>query len=243
MNNQDKMIRWLLDVIDTEVAKPDEEADMALVEECTALLGELTGETCSLSERELKKRCRAITHGGKNVWKRLRLTAAIAACLAVFVIMSGCGYLPSITTIIQTIFASGIGKDVEVHEITYTFEGMAKQYTDIKDLIYKENLDILIPEILPEDTYIINIVNDPENNNIFVLFNNNRISFQIFTNGEIEDYITIPSFDKHLIEDKIIYSKKMADMSYIAYSKINDKIYFVSYSNINTILNVLNSLR
>ena len=56
MDNKEKMIRWLLDAIDTEIAKPDGEADMALVEECTALLGDLNGDVCKLSKRELQKR-------------------------------------------------------------------------------------------------------------------------------------------------------------------------------------------
>ena len=124
MKNNERMTRWLLDAIDTEIAKPDGEADMALVEECTALLEELNDTSCTLSERELTKRCRAITRGkagGKSAKKRVRLVAAIAACLAVFVFVCGCGYLPSINVILQTLFASGVGKDVEVHKVTYTY--------------------------------------------------------------------------------------------------------------------------
>jgi len=64
MKNNERMTRWLLDAIDTEIAKPDGEADMALVEECTALLDELNGASCTLTERELTKRCKAITCGG-----------------------------------------------------------------------------------------------------------------------------------------------------------------------------------
>ena len=237
------MIRWLLDVIDTEVAKPDEEADMALVEECTALLGELTGETCSLSERELKKRCRAITHGGKNVRKQLRLTAAIAACLAVFVIMSGCGYLPSITTIIQTIFASGVGKDVEIHEITYTFQGMGKQYNDVKHLVETENLNILVPTELPENLYITQILRDDSNDNIFILFNDPALTFQIFPKVKLEDHIVISDAERQANENFDIYTKKLSNTTYIAYCEIDNNVYGLQYSNPDIIYDILTNLR
>lgn len=36
-----KLMAFLLDIIDTETTKPDEEADMELVEECTVFLEEL----------------------------------------------------------------------------------------------------------------------------------------------------------------------------------------------------------
>lgn len=36
-----KLIAWLLDIIDTETSKPDEEANMELVEECIKFLEEL----------------------------------------------------------------------------------------------------------------------------------------------------------------------------------------------------------
>ena len=60
MNNQKKIVLWLLDIIDTEVTNPDNEVDMVLVDECTTLLGKLISETSPISERELQKRCRAI---------------------------------------------------------------------------------------------------------------------------------------------------------------------------------------
>lgn len=36
-----KLIAWLLDIIDTETSKPDDEANMELVEECIKFLEEL----------------------------------------------------------------------------------------------------------------------------------------------------------------------------------------------------------
>lgn len=35
---KDKLIKWLVEAIDTEIAKPEGEADMAFVDECTELL-------------------------------------------------------------------------------------------------------------------------------------------------------------------------------------------------------------
>jgi len=246
MKNNERMTRWLLDAIDTEIAKPDGEADMALVEECTALLEELNGASCTLTERELTKRCKAITRGktgGKSAKKRVRLVAAIAACLAVFVFVCGCGYLPSINVILQTLFASGVGKDVEVHEVTYTFDGMSTQYENIDQLISSEKLDILIPTALPENTYITKILNNPEKNIIYILFNDTEISFQIFITECLEDLITISTCSKYENEFGNIYIKELSNNSHVGCVEINGNTYYMEHSHQDTILQMLQSLR
>lgn len=247
MNYREKMTRWLLDAIDTEIAKPDGEADMGLVAECTALLGKLNGEEM-LSKRELQKRYRAIVHGektvgGKSAKKRIRLAAALAACLAVFVFVCGCGYLPSLNVIMQALFASGIGKDVEIHEVTYTFDGMSTQYENIDQLIDSEELDILIPTVLPENTYITKILNNPEKNIIYILFNNTDIAFQVFTNRSIEEHINISACNIHEVEHNIIYTKTLSETSHIAYCEIDNDVYYIEYYEPNTLLKILNNLR
>jgi len=245
MKNNERMTRWLLDAIDTEIAKPDGEADMALVEECTALLDELNGASCTLTERELTKRCRAITRGkagGKSAKKRVRLVAAIAACLAVFVFVCGCGYLPSITVILQTLFASGVGKDVEVHEVTYTFQGMSTQYDDIDQLITAENLNIPLPTDLPENIYITKILNNPDSNTIYILFNDEDISLQIFTDAFISDHVNISVCDIHKGEVYDIYTKSLSEALHIAYCEVNNNIYVLRHPDINVILKILNRL-
>ena len=242
------MIRWLLDAIDTEIAKPDGEADMVVVEECTVLLGELTGGVRTLSKRELEKRCNAIIRGdtyagGKSKKKCVRLVAAIAACLAVFVVISGCGYLPSITTVLSTLFASGVGKDVEIHEVTYTNVGEVKLYDSVDHLISTEELNILLPTLLPENTYITKVLNNPESDSIYILFNNSEISFQIFTNITLEEYIVPSAYEKHESNSLTIYTKQLTASSYLAYCEINNNVYSMQYSDINTIIEVFNSLR
>ncbi len=247
MNNQERIIRWLLDAIDTEIAKPVGEADMVFVEECTALLGELNGNVLTLSKRELTKRCRTITRGKISVGGivpqiHIRLVAALAACLAVFVVMSGCGYLPSITTILSTLFSSGVGKEVEIHEVTYTFEGMSKQYSDIDQLIASEELDILLPVVLPENIHITKILRDSEYNSIIVLFNEPTLSYRIYMDQEISDRIPISSYDEHINGDQVVYTKFVSNTLYIAYTEINDNIYFLQYYNLDTIMEILKNL-
>ncbi|MBR3998061.1 MAG: hypothetical protein IKI93_06925 [Clostridia bacterium] len=247
MKNNEKMIRWLLDAIDTEIAKPDGEADMALVEVCTALLGELNGTACTLSERELEKRCWEITRGkavgSKSVKKRVRMVAAVAACLAAFVVISGCGYLPSITTVLQTLFASGIGKDVEVHEVTYTYNGEIVQYNNIDILISSEKLDILIPTYLPNNIHITKVLNNPENNEMYILFNDPTFSIQIFTHKTIEEHINISACDKYISQQNEIYIKRLSEASYIAYFENGNNVYTIEYTDTNTILQIFNNMR
>ena len=247
MKNNEKMIRWLLDAIDTEIAKPDGEADMALVEECTALLGELNGTACTLSERELEKRCREITRGkavgSKSVKKRVRMVAAVAACLAAFVVISGCGYLPSITTVLQTLFASGIGKDVEVHEVTYTFEGLSKHYDNIEQLIAEEKLGILIPSVLPPNTHITKVLQSAELNNICLLFNDPSISFHVFLCRDIEDFVTLADCTEIIGEKHKIYQRNISNNSHAYYIEFDRNVYYVQSSSSEVSVEIINNLR
>lgn len=248
MDNKEKMIRWLLDAIDTEIAKPDEEADMALVEECTALLGELNGDVCTLSKRELEKRCRAITGEDVSVTRkgpkiRVRVVAALAACMAVFMVMSSCGYLPPINVILQTLFASDVGKDVEVHEVKYTFKGMIKRYDNLSSLISTEDLDILLPNDLPNNIFITNILKDDNSGKIIITFNDINISFQVFTNTSISKLIPTDTYTEYINNDNIIYLKELTNTAFIAYTEINNNVYYVHHTDLEFVRNILTNLR
>ena len=181
--------------------------------------------------------------GGKSAKKRIRLVAAIAACLAVFVFVCGCGYLPSINVILQTLFASGVGKDVEVHEVTYTFEGMIKEYSDLTELVSKEELDILLPENLPNAFYITDILNDSESNKIIVMFNDSNMSFHVYNTVSIDDLIPINDFLVYKNDNHIIYYKELIDASFIAYTEINNNVYYVQYNDLEFVKNILSNLR
>jgi len=183
-----------------------------------------------------------VAAGGKSAKKRIRLVAAIAACLAVFVFVCGCGYLPSITVILQTLFASGVGKDVEVHEVTYTYQGTVKQYDDISNLLEDNELDILIPHFLPDGSYITNVLLN-DDGNIFILLNDSSFTFQIFMNKKLTEFVEISNCEIYDGVNGIIYIRKVSDSSYIAYIEDESNVYCLQNTDNKLLIKIMENMR
>ena len=179
---QDREIERLLDIIDREIEKPDEEIDYDLIEECTARLDELTplerpytDEDIEKNLQKLKDDIRKTEESAKirsaptaNRWNRpwIKVASAIAACFVVCfstlsIVAKTQGYDSTwefVVTNARKIVGMEPGEQVQEDGITIIKYSGTKSYTSIEELIEKENLSILFPTDLPDNLKIIKIV-------------------------------------------------------------------------------------
>ena len=157
-----RTIKLLGEIISSESAKPDDEADFALIEECENLLCELLDADISLSEEDIDARIKKITQKNSKILfgktkKRISRVVAIACASIVLCIGVGaaaCMIDPKILDGICTILKYNVGESIDIGGITFTNGGKVKEYKTIDELLADNQIDIMYPHELPEGVYI-----------------------------------------------------------------------------------------
>ena len=89
-----RTIKLLGEIISSESAKPDDEADFALIEECENLLCELLDADISLSEEDIEARIKKITQKNSKILfgkTKKRISRVVAIACASIVLCIGVG--------------------------------------------------------------------------------------------------------------------------------------------------------
>ena len=196
MRTQEK-IDLLLTIIDKELAKPEEEADFALVQTCLRQLAALSGERRTVSEGALSAGLRKIyekagktpddlsrksSNDHKNaaparrkiMGKLLKITAVAAAVLltafsSVTVIARVDGYDNPMEWI-DYHWSEILKLAPGTHDIggvTVTIGEKSQRYSSVEEWIQETKLDILYPGVLPEGVKIDYITQTFYNENDF----------------------------------------------------------------------------
>jgi len=124
-----ELIKWLGDTIRTETAKPFDDIDYDLVDECGNLLDELMDPAVVLSEEEVSEKAAKVLPGAvigrkqttgklRRFWK-IAVAAAVVLCLAVTVMA-----VPVWRQAILTALNLGVGESTDVDGITCVRNGV-----------------------------------------------------------------------------------------------------------------------
>lgn len=191
-NLRNKSIEFLGDIISSESAKPDDEANFDLIEECEKLLYGLVDDKINLSNEEINKRVRKITHRKRKVSSRIgsglsrRVAAAICAAVILCIgVGATCMINPNIRDGIMTVLGIGAGESVEIDSITFTNEGTVKKYSNIETLLKDNDIDIMYPHKLPDGLKIVEIdIQDAGLFPIDLIFDDYRYSVGVYKIGE-----------------------------------------------------------
>ncbi len=199
--DEELIARWLGEIIHREISKPDDEADMALVEECEKTMLSLSSSS-SFSEEELREKLKAIMAGEKerkvpklnNKHHSIRRIAAIAACVALFLIgsvMTVIAISPPARKAVIEWWKFEVGVPVDIGNITVINRGDQKAYSTIEEMIEAEgldDLDVIIPRNLPEKLAIKEIYFDESDTRpqIDVILNGKCTSLLIDLNYTID---------------------------------------------------------
>lgn len=211
-----RTIKLLGEIISSESAKPDDEADFALIEECENLLCELLDADISLSEEDIAARIKKITQKNSKILfgktkKRISRVVAIACSSIVLCIGVGaaaCMIDPKILDGIRTILKYNVGESIDIDGITFTNGGKVKEYKTIDELLADNQIDIMYPHELPEGVYIEDVYVSAEGLfPIEIALSNNGMIFIYDT--DIEDYEKLKTISDGIeINGNIFYVKQ-----------------------------------
>ena len=154
------MIAELEQIIQTEEAKPEAERDVDLIDDCIREIAELKGVRADYSNEEIDRITDKFVNAAEKKKKRKRFIRLAAGIAAAFVIVSGvtaCAISPVVINWLVQIVKMPFGTAVESGKITYTNQGITKEYKDITDFIADEKLDIYYPSILPDNARLVSI--------------------------------------------------------------------------------------
>lgn len=158
--DKEAMIKWLGEVIDAEMDKPDDEIDMALVMECDGYLAELMSDI-EISDEQIEQNIASIMKKPSNE----KITSAaprrtnirrrlIAALCAVAMIIGGTvsayAFVPAFRDVVRNVLNLDAGSAIEDNGVTFINFGETYEYSSIDELIQSEKLGILYPHNLPD---------------------------------------------------------------------------------------------
>ena len=266
---QDREIERLLEIIDREIEKPDEEIDYDLIEECTARLDALTplerpytDEEIEKNLQKLKDDIRKAEESAKirsapavNRWNRpwIKAMAAIAACFVVCfstlsIVAKNQGYGNTwefVVTNARKIVGMDPGEQANNNEITIIKPSGEKAYNSIDELIEQENLHILYPTKLPDNLTIKKIVQtfeDEEKYSLYFVFSDSSYFYKIC------NYMTSTenfSDNENLYEvkgAKFHITEKNNNIFY-AVTQYNGFEYSIQCNDYDNLMNILDNLK
>ena len=255
--SKDEKIDHLYNLIEKESQKSDGQINMQFIDDCNTLVNQYIGDDPqNLSATEInriylqhkkkrKTRCVIRTTASKNVAKRIMIAASIILLLCGTTLTAGAAieglsigeYL---SFVIQNLKP---GEDVDKDGFSFEYLGENKQYTDIKDVLSDQNLDIMYPSVLPdgvaiEKVYLTEAFSGEEKGELIVTFNDKDISCVISNKNSVnivpeklEEYTT----DYLVFYIQLITSKKR----YQAVAQSDGMEYSISCSNYENLVTLM----
>jgi hypothetical protein len=237
---KNQTLKLLGEIISYESAKPDDEADFDLIEDCEKMMCDLLEGSATLSDEEIRiriekvKQKTQVSKPKKKVHRGFSRVAAAALCAVLVLCISVCAVCvinPEIREGIMKAMGISVGESVDVNGITFVNNGDVTKYQEIETLLVENGLDIMYPQTLPENVWIEAIyVTKQSTNMMTMIFSNNVGLIDVYLNGEnIVDEIK-ENADKVAVANKEFYVKKV-DNYWIAL--ISDELYtyYISYMN------------
>ena len=193
-NSRDRSIEFLGNIISSESAKPDNEANFDLIDECEKLLYDLVDDEISLSDEEINERIKKVNRirrvksqrrkTGIGISRRVfaAVCAAVILCIGVGAV---CMIDPKIRDGIRTALGLDVGESIEIDGITFINGGTSKLYRDIDEFLADNDLDIMYPHELPNGLKITEVCMTEENSfPIHLVFEDYRYSVNVYKRGD-----------------------------------------------------------
>lgn len=236
---KNQTLKLLGEIISYESAKPDDEADFDLIEDCEKMMCELLEGSATLSDEEIRIRIEKVKQKSQvsKPKKKIRrgfsrVAAALCAVLVLCIsVCAVCVISPEIREGIMKSLGISVGESVDVNGITFINNGDVKKYQDIDTLLVENGLDIMYPHSLPENVWIEAIYVTEQSSNIMTMvFSDNLGLVDVCLKGEDTVEGIIDEAEKVVIANKDFFVKK-ADKYWIALITDAHYIYYISYMN------------
>ena len=135
------------------------------------------------------------------------------------------------------------GESIEKDGYTFEYLGENKQYTDIKDVLSDQNLDIMYPSVLPdgvaiEKIYLTESFSEEEEAILVITFNDKDISCVISNKNRVN--IVPEKFEEYTTDDLVFYIQPItSEKRYQAVAQSNGIEYVIVCSNYEQLVTLM----
>ena len=234
---KNQTLKLLGEIISYESAKPDDEADFDLIEDCEKMMCDLLEGSATLSDEEIRIRIEKVKQKSqvskpkKKIRKGFsRVAAALCAILVLCIsVCAVCVISPEIRESIMKSLGISVGESVDVNGITFINNGNVTEYKDIETLLKENDLDIMYPHTLPENIYIADIsVKENSPNMITMVFSDNSGNMNVYLLGN--EYVeSIEKEAEKIVFANMEFSIMELEDRWIAIISDDKYTYYISY--------------
>ena len=258
--SKDELIEHLCKIIEYEVEKGDD-ADCDLVRECSDWLDELTEDEVTFTPEELERKLAQLKAGSESkkpvkICKKAKLKTFVRVALIAAVIFAislvslsavavnkgyGSAWEYTISNL-GKLLGLNVGEQIGFDGIIFVKYSDSVQYSNMSELLTKENISIIYPKNLQSNIRIteIRMVSETENRyTLYFIFSNSSYIFNV-SNYYMNDVSTVDSYQCITIDDlNFYYTKKQTDVFYavLQYEGFEYTIQTQSYEDLLLIMN------
>ncbi len=256
----DALLDCLSDIVDSEIIKPADQADGALIEQCSVLMVKLIPPEvlpteyemqCSLERihAEMQKLSPSMRRYRTRIWKRVMVAAALlifVMSLSLAVVARSQAYdnaFEFVADKVSCLLGLKTGEEMESGSITVIRNGEHTKYSSIEELLKGEALHILYPTKLPEKLQIksVDIVTEAaDRESIYFNFQNKAYSLSIQT--DYTDLSKLTNYTVYQSNGRTFYILQINGYS-IAKCQFNGYEYAIGAPNNESLQEIINSLK
>lgn len=255
--NEELISEWICEVIHREVSKPDDEADLELIDECEKTLSCLN-DGSGLSEEELKKRLEKIMNKSddraasvhKLRTKSIRRVALAVACLVVVMIVgmiTAYAFVPSAKNYVQEVMAGKIGHHTDMDGVTFIYNGNVTDYSTVDELLHStelQEMNVILPNGLPSEMALskLEIVKNERASKITVFFSDTSISMAIKV-GSVIDINEVITRSEETVYNGITSYISEVNGVYSSITVYGSNVYYITSSSKDKIKTILSCMK
>ena len=258
-------IKYLSVLSEKEIQKPVEEMDCDLILSCSEILLKLQGKKGSLTEKEIDEKVRKIsfTESSDNVkefkvnknvrtkttQRRILLIAAVIAILVAILSFVSVAFewniIDSMKEKFGSVFNIPVGIEQVENGVTLINNGKNTKYKNIDELVENENINILLPNNLPNDIEIEKLVisNDKATERITVIFSEEKLYFTVMLSCDMPKEVT-EKYDKKITINFVDYYISYltdVDTTLIQFTH-NGNYYKITCNDMEILLDIIENL-
>ncbi len=251
--DKETLIRFLGDVIEAEMGKPDDEINLPLIEECDGFLSELMSDV-TISDEQMKENIAKIKGMGapravasvrprRTIRPRRLVAAILAAVLLIGGSLTACAFVPALRDMIRWVLNLDHGETVDDGGVTYVYNGERKKYKNIEEWVTTENLDILYPHKLPDGLAVRNIIASGDGDALkYNIVFDDGVTWITVNHGEI-DVSSIHNDSEEYVNSQGIISYILIRDEFIVSTIVHDGwTYYVNITTMDDLKIILDNL-
>lgn len=229
-----KLIEFFQFLLNKEIDKPLGEMNSEAVDNYIKILLHLQDNHIELSSEFINEQVRKIFRkedtitvipdtvktkknyfNKKKVWLVAACIAILVALFSIISVANDWNVFDFLTEKFGSVHSSPVEEEVDFNGVTITNHGKRTKYKTIEDAMKGENLDVLYPTLLPDDTSIDNIIIYEENNEkkLIFIFDNVNLNSEIYMDKSLEQSTKDEATEIITIDDLECYVCEMSDIS------------------------------